>query len=176
MDGLLVVVGVGNLLLRDDGVGVRVVEELRELVEQDPDALPEGTRLIDGGTALADVAGELEGARGMVLVDAVAFGDPAGTVSVQPADDAVARGGPAHAIADLLGTARLMGSLPDDVSVVGVEVADIDFGTDCSRSVVLAIPVAVDAVRRELWRMHDQVEARGAPVGASGRTAGATTW
>ena len=38
---------------------------------------------------------------------------------------------------------------------------------------VLALPEAVMAVRRELWRMNDQVEARGAPVGAAGRSAGA---
>ena len=173
MEGPLVVIGVGNILLRDDGVGVRAVEQLRAVVHEDPSAVPPDTRILDGGTALLGLLQELEHARGLVLVDATAFGPPAGSVTVRTGEQAVADGGPAHGITDFLFTARLLGCRPDEVSVVGVEVAEIDFGTDVSAPVALALPEAVMAVRRELWRMNDQVEARGAPVGAAGRSAGA---
>jgi hypothetical protein len=45
----ILVLGIGNILLRDEGVGVRVIERIREA------ALPEGVEVVDGGTAGADL-------------------------------------------------------------------------------------------------------------------------
>ena len=86
VDGPAVVIGVGNVLLRDDGVGVRVVEALRSAARHDPTALPESTRLVDGGTLGVDLLSAVEGARSLVLIDAVDLDQPAGTVSVLRGD------------------------------------------------------------------------------------------
>ena len=81
--GPLVVVGVGNILLRDDAIGVRVVDRLCALAEHDPVALPADTRLVDGGTLGLDLLRTVRGARGLVIIDAMALGDPVGNIDRQ---------------------------------------------------------------------------------------------
>lgn len=156
----LVVIGVGNVLLSDDAVGVRVVEALRTMAAHDPQALPPDTRLVDGGTLGMDLLRVVEAARGVVLVDAVRLGGEAGAVSVLYGDAIVSAGGhrdgqPTSAVGELLAVARLMAWLPEPVAMVGIEVADIEFGVHLSPVVEGALPVAMDAVRTELRRMDE---------------------
>ena len=92
--GPAVVLGVGNVLLRDDGVGVRVLEELRRLAAVDPAMAPDGTRLVDGGTLGLDLLGTVHGARALLLLDGVSLGLEAGTVTVLRGDEIAAAGGP----------------------------------------------------------------------------------
>jgi hydrogenase maturation protease len=175
----LVVIGHGNVLRGDDAVGIRVVEGLRTAMDRDPDALPAHTRLVDGGTLGLDLLRTIRDARAVVLVDAVRLGRAVGTVSVLRGDDIAGTAGPhddAHpgAVGELLATARLLGWLPADVAMVGVEVAEIDFGIGMSPEVADAVPAAMDAVRAELHRM-DPIPATGmAGGGATARMAGAT--
>ncbi len=68
-----VVLGLGNILLGDEGVGVHVVEELRRA-----GGLP-GVELVDGGTAGFSLLPYFDGARLVVVVDAAADGAPPGT-------------------------------------------------------------------------------------------------
>ena len=172
----LVVIGVGNVLLADDAIGVRVVEALRERVERSPGSLADGTRLIDGGTLGADLAGWVRGSRGLVLVDAVRLGGRAGSVTIlrgdEVAGDRAIDGTPADARGELVALARLMGWLPGEVSLVGVEAADIDLGVGLSPAVQAAIPEAADAVIAELHRIDIQTRDRSRGSDAA-RTAGA---
>ncbi|MEI7743607.1 MAG: hydrogenase maturation protease [Chloroflexota bacterium] len=175
--GPLVVVGVGNILLRDDAIGVRVVDRLRALAEHDPVALPADTRLVDGGTLGLDLLRTVRGARGLVIIDAMALGDPVGTVTVRHGDAVVAAGSGRHgpnSIGELLAIARLMGWLPEPVSLVGIEVSEIDFGVELSAPIANALPAAVDAVRRELRRMDEQVAKDLVGDRAASRVTGAT--
>ena len=71
-----VVLGLGNILLGDEGVGVRVVEELER-----SGGLP-GVELVDGGTAGFRLLPYFDGARLVVVVDAAADGAPPGTVTM----------------------------------------------------------------------------------------------
>jgi len=174
----LVAIGVGNVLRRDDAVGVRVIEGLRAVAAHDPRALPPGTRLVDGGTLGLDLLGVVEGARGVVLVDAVRLGGTAGTVSVLHGNAIVSAGGhrdgePTSAVGELLAVARLMAWLPEPVSMVGIEVADIEFGVHLSPMVEAALPAAMDAVRTELRRMDDLPTTPTAGGHATGPLAGA---
>jgi len=175
----LVVIGVGNVLLRDDAIGVRVVEGLRRLAGDDPLALPQGTRLVDGGTLLMDLPHTVKGARGLILVDALSSGQPAGTVSVRHGDAIVAVEGAQRdrgptSVGELLAVARLMGWLPGRVTLVGVEVAHVDFGLDLSPVVAAALPTAIALVAGELRRMDDQTATRRPRAGQTRRTTGAT--
>ena len=74
----LVVIGVGNILLRDDGVGVRIAELLERLGRHDAAALPPATNIIDAGTLDVGVLRTLEGARAVLVVDALDIGEAAG--------------------------------------------------------------------------------------------------
>jgi len=150
--GAVLVIGVGNVLLRDDGVGVHVVEALGRLAERDPAALPPGTRLLEGGTRGMDLLHRLEGATALVLVDAVDLGQAPGTVSVLRGDriaPAIRRARPSRGggVEELLATARLLGLLPREVALVGIQAAEVDAGTTLSRTVSAALPAAVEATR-----------------------------
>jgi len=70
----LAVVGCGDLLRADDGVGPVLVRQLQA------EGVPPGVRLVDGGTAGADIAVELRGAKRVIVVDACSTGAAAGTV------------------------------------------------------------------------------------------------
>jgi hydrogenase maturation protease len=151
----LLVVGVGNVLLRDEGVGVRVAREVAEL---GPDAVPPGTRVVDGGTLGLDLLPMIEDAAGVVMVDAV-------DLRVAPGAVAVLRGPDLHAalaqhvsphqvgVGDLLSAARLAGALPDLVALVAVQPELIEIGLDLTPLVEAAVPAAVDLVRQELEAM-----------------------
>jgi hydrogenase maturation protease len=180
LDGQAVVIGMGNLLLHDDGVGVRMVEELRSVVAHDPTALPEATRLVDGGTLGLDLLPTFEGARSLLLLDAVDLDQPAGTVSVLRGDDILAAGGTwggciPGGVGELLSVARLMGWLPEPVALVGIQVSDTTYGEGLSDLVAAALPRAVEAARDEL-RELDQLAETALPriagtVAAEGATA-----
>jgi hydrogenase maturation protease len=162
--GPAVVLGVGNVLLHDDGVGVRVVEELQKLVLHDQRALPPDTRLVDGGALGLDLLGTVRGARSLLLLDAVNLGLAAGNVSVVRGDAIVAAGaqdgGTAPGtVGELLAVARLMGWLPDPVALVAIQVGDTTFGVGLTPVVESAIPAAVDAACRELRALDELVVA-----------------
>lgn len=163
MDGPAVVIGVGNVLLHDDGVGVRVVEALRSELERDPGALPEATRLVDGGTLGVDLLPNVEGARSLLLLDAVDLDQPAGTVSVLRGDDILTAAGTwgeciPGGVGELLSVARLMGWLPASVALVGVQVDDTSYGEGLSEPVAAALPRAVERARHELRELDELAE------------------
>ena len=148
------VIGVGNVLLGDDGVGVHVIEALVRMVRRDPDVLPRGTRLLDGGTLGLNLLGELDDARALILVDAVDLGHAPGTVSVLRGDElaaAVGRGALSRqgGVSELIATASLLAILPPDVVLVGVQAGEINVGQALSREVAAALPAAAEATRRE---------------------------
>jgi hydrogenase maturation protease len=173
-DGV-VVIGVGNRLLRDDGVGVHVIEVLARQVDRDPTALPGGTRLVDGGTLGLGLLPDVETAGGLILVDAIDLGLAPGTVSIlrgAAIDGAAGAPGPSQAggVGELVSVARLMGVLPPEAALVGIQVAEIDTGLALSRTVGAALPAAVEATRREIQSMAGRVPAKagtGVPAGAT---------
>ncbi len=177
--GPAVVLGVGNVLLRDDGVGVRVVEGLRSLVADDPSALPEGTRLVDGGTLGLDLLRTVDGARCLLLLDAVDLGRPAGTVSVLRGDAILAAGGAwgrsvQGGVAEVLSVAGLMGWLPDMVAMVGIQAHDTDFGIGLSEQVAAALPHAIATARDELRGLLELADAPALRTAGTGEAEGAT--
>ncbi len=136
----IVVLGVGNLLQRDEGVGVRCVERLE--AER---ALPEGVVAIDGGTSTHELLDQLEDLDLLVIVDAIATDMPAGTLLRVEGD-----GIPSafsnklsphqHGINDLLATLKLLGRAPERVVLFGVAPARIELGMDLSPEVEAALP------------------------------------
>lgn len=159
-DGDLLVIGIGNVLLRDEGAGVRAIELLRRAAEQAPGLLPPGARVIDGGTLGLDLLPAIEDARAVVLVDAV-------DLHGGPGDVAVLRGDALHAtlahhvsphqvgVGDLLAAARLTGRLPSHVALVGIQPAEISVGLEPTDVVRAALPRAVELARATAWQLHE---------------------
>lgn len=149
------VVGIGNILLRDEGVGVRVVLELERRAADHQLDVPPGTRFIDGGTLGLELLPLIATASTLVLVDAVNLGQSPGSVTVIRGD-AIEGTLAGHVsphqvgVADLVAAARLMGVFPDAASLVGIQPAAIDIGLDLTPEVEAAVVDAMARVCTEL--------------------------
>lgn len=152
----VLVLGLGNTLLSDEQVGVRVAEA----VGQDPRAAGLGLRARDGGTMGLSLLVEMEDAGAMVVIDAAALGTAPGDFAVfeGPAMDSFLRnrGRNPHDIGldDVLDGLRLRGAMPDQRALVGIQPADLRVGEAMTPAVAAAVPVAVEAVIRlaQHWR------------------------
>jgi hydrogenase maturation protease len=163
--GPIVIIGVGNVLLRDDGVGVHVIRELERQAARGDVGLPRDARLLDGGTLGLGLLPVLAGARAALFVDAADVGAEPGAVTIL-------RGGalepPARAarpilptgVGDLLATARLMEMLPAACSLVGVQPGEIAAGLDLTPDVRAALPAAIAATIGEARRIDAEVAER----------------
>ncbi|MEZ5965523.1 MAG: hydrogenase maturation protease [Planctomycetota bacterium] len=142
----VLVLGLGNLLLHDDAVGLRLLAELRARHRDDP-----RIEFVDGGTQGIALLARLQGRRALLVLDAVQRGAPAGAVHriddalhTLPAGHGGAPGG-AHQVnaGDLLLAARLVGDLPARVAVCGVEPAVVRTGIGLTPAVAAALPRAL---------------------------------
>lgn len=133
------ILGVGNLLLSDDGVGVRVVERLERAR-----ALPEGVQTLDGGTCGLDLMQYLEGVDQLVVVDAANFGQPPGTIQRLEGDAVpafLAQKVSPHEInlPELLFSAKLVGIYPSRVVVLGIQPESLEVGLELSPAVAARV-------------------------------------
>jgi hydrogenase maturation protease len=145
----LLVLGLGNVLLGDDGAGPAVVARLRDCY-----LTPAGMRLFDGGTLGLSLLPYLEDARRVILVDAVMADAPAGTlVRLEGADvgPAVATRLSPHqvGVADLLEGARWHDREPERLVLLGVVPESIELGVGLSRPVLRALPQLIALVCAE---------------------------
>lgn len=147
----VLVAGIGNVFLGDDGFGVEVVHRLAG------EQLPEWVQVADYGIAGLHLAYELLGGYdATILVDATPHGRPPGTLSLIEANvdelagapDIDAHGMSPEAVFRLL---RLLGGDAGRVLVVGVEPARVDEGIGLSPEVEAAVPAAVRTVTRLAW-------------------------
>ena len=148
------VLGLGNLLLTDDGVGLRLLEDLRR--ESGETAAVE---FVDGGTQGLALLGYVAHRAGVVILDAISLGAPAGTVHVLGEGELerlrVRRGVTAHegGALEILAMAHLLGQAPGQVRVVGVEPAQVRTGAGLSAEVEAVLPRALAAARQALAEM-----------------------
>jgi hydrogenase maturation protease len=144
------VVGLGNLLRGDDGIGVRVAQALMGR------PLPAGVEVVDGGTQGLALVNLLEGRRRAILVDAANVGRAPGEfVRFTPDEVNLLSGDPAISIhdaglGDALLLARVLGVLPQEIVILGVQPANLDWDQALSPPVHAALPGLVAAVLEEL--------------------------
>ncbi len=149
------VLGIGNLLAGDDGLGPIVVQDL---VTASPE-FPPGTEVVDGGTCGLFLLAYLAGVDSLVAIDAAELGAEPGTVRVlrdiQPSDPVMcASHMSVHqaGLADMLGAARLAHCLPGRVTLVGVQpsiIADMTIGL--SAPVAATLQFCRATVIEEAW-------------------------
>jgi len=128
----ILVLGVGNILLTDEGIGVRVVEALENRYQ-----IPSGVEVMDGGTAGMELLASIAACDQLILIDAVNTGAAPGTV-VRLQDEQV----PAlfknkispHqlGISDLLGVLTVTGEMPRRMTLFGVVPFRLDTSTELS--------------------------------------------
>lgn len=158
--------GLGNLLLHDEGIGVWVAESLRRRFD-----FPDTVTLLDGGTLGLDLLPRLEGVSRLCLIDAVQLGGPPGRISRLAGEEVPAALGlkmSPHQVGvqDLLATARLRGQAPPVVVLWGLEPERLDPGIGFSPSVASALTRLEAAVLEELrgWGLPGRLRAEAAPL------------
>lgn len=117
----IVILGVGNILLSDEGVGVRTVEFLKREYQ-----LPPEVEVIDGGTSAMEMLDDLAYADHLIIVDAVRSGKPPGTLVRIAGEDVPVffktKLSPHQiGLSDVLATLVVTGEAPGGVTVIGVE-------------------------------------------------------
>jgi hydrogenase maturation protease len=146
----VLVLGLGNVLLGDDGLGAAALSRLERGWR-----IPEGVRLEDGGTLGLSLLGLLADAEQVIIVDAVRTDDPPGSlVRIDGADviDAVRDRLSVHqvGVADLLDAARLMDCYPTGVTLLGLVPENIDLAVERSEAIERRIDDLVEAIIGEV--------------------------
>jgi hydrogenase maturation protease len=146
------VLGLGNILMRDEGVGVRVVERLREDYEFAPE-----TQVLDGGTLGLDLLPWVEDADRLLVIDAVDMGAEPGSLARLEGEEVPAFLGVKISphqmgLADLLAAAHLRGHFPQELVLWGVQPMLIDVGLELSPQVAAQVETLMERVLAELGR------------------------
>lgn len=145
----ILVLGVGNILLRDEGVGVRVIEALRCA------NVPPDVELYDGGTIGADLLDVIADRRKVIVIDAVLGEFEPGTVLRMTPRDLEPRqevGASLHdfGVLETLTLARQMNAEPKEVLLIGVKPFRVEYGLELTPEMHRLVPRIVQAVLEEL--------------------------
>lgn len=149
----IVVLGVGNILLSDEGVGVHAVEALRSRYR-----LPETVEAVDGGTAGMELLSIVADADHLILLDAIHSDQPAGTL-IRLDDDQV----PAFfrtkvsphqvGLADVLAASELSGCPPRRITLLGCVPASMALGMELTAAILPQMERMVGLVAEELGKL-----------------------
>lgn len=145
------IIGLGNPLRGDDGVGICVVRALAER------SLPDGVEVMDGGTQGLGLVNLMEGRRRVILVDAASMGQNPGQFVRFALGEACLRGDDqplsvhAAGLREALLLAQALRMLPDQLIIFGVQPAKVDWGDALSPEIEAALPALVEAVLAEAF-------------------------
>lgn len=145
----VLVMGVGNTLMQDDGVGIHVIEAL----VADPARHP-SLQIIDGGTIGLALLPEIEDADAVIVVDASELNAEPGTIAVfrdREIDQQLSgKKRTVHEVAllDLFSAAAIRGRMPPRRALVAVQPACTEWGLELTPAVAAAVPEACAAIRR----------------------------
>ena len=142
------VLGIGNILMRDEGVGVRVIEAMRNL------PMPANVELLDGGTSGVDLVDEVADRTKVIVIDAVKTDGKPGTVFRFGAADLIRDTEGAlslheFGLLDTLMTAEHLGCAPKEVVIFGIQPKDVSVGLELSAEVAEALPNVIELVLAE---------------------------
>lgn len=152
----ILVLGIGNTLLSDEGIGVHVVHHLAATCPYD-----EGITFLDGGTLSFTLAEQIASHSALIVVDAARWGEVPGTVRcVEGAEMDHYLGGNRASVhevglTDLLDIARLSGTCPEYRALVGIEPASFAWSDRPSEAVADSVPVAAEMVIALCRAWHD---------------------
>lgn len=142
------VIGCGNLLLKDEGVGVHFIQYLQDK------GLPKDVELLDGGTAAFDLIDFIQKAEKVIIVDAVKAGGKPGEVYIFSPQDFQTDTFPQTSLHDItlrdvFQTLKLMEASPG-IRIIGIEPKEIGVGTELSPELKEKLPELCELVFKEL--------------------------
>lgn len=146
----VVVLGIGNTIMSDEGVGVHAVEALRRAY-----TLPDFVDIIDGGTSSMELLDDLADVDLLVVVDAVKAGKPEGTL-VRLTDNQVpvffrSKLSPHQiGLSDVMASLEFVDQFPKQMVVIGVQAENFELGLEMTPLIASRVPDLVAMVVAEL--------------------------
>ena len=140
----ITVLGIGNIILSDEGFGVRVVEHLQKNFK-----FPENVQLIDGGTLGIELTQFITGTKKLLIIDSIDGDKPAGTTFEFVGDEIKKHFSEkisAHevGIQDVLTMLELTGKTIPEVVVIGAQPFSLEAGVELTEQMQQLVPVMVD--------------------------------
>jgi hydrogenase maturation protease len=163
----VLVLGIGNILWADEGFGVRCIEAMHAAY-----AFTNGVELMDGGTQGLYLLPYVQAASRMIVFDAVDFGLVPGTHKVIENGDVPSFLGAKKmslhqtGFQEVLATASMLKSLPEEMVLIGVQPVEIDdFGGSLRPEVLAKVPVAIELAMARLrrWGVTERPREQRAP-------------
>jgi hydrogenase maturation protease len=143
------IVGLGNILIKDEGIGVWIVRELKKR------NLPQGIEIIDGGTASLDIFLSMKNIHKLIIIDALKGGGKPGTVYRLYPRDLLATSEFSVSlhqmnVFDALSIAKKIRKIPQETVIIGVEPKEIDWGLGVTSDIKRKFPEITDIVLEEI--------------------------
>lgn len=143
------VLGIGNTLLSDEGIGVHVTQQLQSMLP-----LSDDIEILDGGTLSFTLAGPIEDADALIVVDAAQLKSLPGTLKVFEGKEMDAfllgnRKASVHEVGltDLMSIAMLTGHWPEKRALVAIQPEKVDWGDTPTPHVAAAVPLACNHIQ-----------------------------
>lgn len=157
----VLVLGIGNLLIGDEGVGCRAAEELNRRY-----TFPPTVECVDGGTAGFELLTMIDDKEHLILIDALKNDQPPGTVVMVEGEHVpkafLARTTPHQlGICDVLAAAQLSDTMPRHLTLYGIEPKHLDVGIGLSPEVEAGMEKTIGAVVTQLRHFGYEVKPNG---------------
>ena len=129
------ILGLGNILMSDEGVGVHTVNEFQKRY-----TVPEYVEIVDGGAAGLDLIPFIEGREKVLMVDAVNFDQDPGFIGILENDAIPVRitekASMHHlGLMDVLSIVRMSGNMPKELCLIGIQPKSLELGLDMTREI-----------------------------------------
>ncbi|HEX3015993.1 MAG TPA: HyaD/HybD family hydrogenase maturation endopeptidase [Desulfobacteria bacterium] len=149
----IMIMGVGNVLLSDEGAGVHLLSELAKY------SLPENVELLEGGTAGMEMLHLFEDLAHLIIVDSINAGaEPGAIFKFKPDDISVIP--PQFNVSfhqvgllEVLKMAQIFGKLPKTVTIFGIQPASLDWGMELTPKLKEKLPQLAQFVVDEAWSL-----------------------
>lgn len=146
----VVIIGVGNLLMKDEGIGIHAVQHLQEM------ELPGDIDIIDGGTS-PDIVAYTRAGNKVIIIDSAKAGGEPGAIYLFKPEDLEDDAGEILSVHEMgvpqnLRLVALSGNEPSEVVIIGIEPKEIDLGTELSPELEMKIPDIIRVVLKEIGK------------------------
>jgi len=150
----VIILGIGNLLLKDDGIGIHVIEHLKELEYENN----YNVELVDGGTCILDLLDVFVKNKRIIILDSIKGGHEPGTIYKLTPEELgtyIKSTTSLHdvQVLDIIKDSKLLGGDPE-VVIIGIEPEEVTFGLELSPVIKKTIPQITNIIREELNREY----------------------
>ncbi len=148
--GKVRLIGVGNILLKDEGIGVRVAEELKKK------HWPSSVEVIDGGVAGFGLIDFFLESTKVFLIDAADMNLPPGTIrrfaadAIRLQEEAPKLSMHDVSLLEVLGITRALDSSPREIIIIGIQPKEISGGMELTPELQAVVPKVIEMVLKEL--------------------------